>query len=69
METEYIERRFGVIAVKKGFVTPEQIVRAMEIQPDEDLTTGKHRRIGIILHEQGLIDNLQLDEIIQALEK
>ncbi len=38
MEAEPEEIRFGVIAVQKGFVTPEKVVQALEIQVNEDLS-------------------------------
>ena len=69
METEPIEMRFGIMAVKKGFVSPDQVIEAMEIQVKEDLSTGKHRRIGMILLDQGIINHSQLDEIIQTLNQ
>ncbi len=57
-----------MIAVKKGFVAPEQVVKALEIQVNENLMTGSHRRIGRILLEQKLITLSQLDKILQSLE-
>ena len=68
METQEIEMRFGVTAVKKGFTTPDQVVKALEIQVKEDLSTGKHRRIGLILLEQGLISQTQMDEVVRELD-
>ena len=44
--------RFGVIAVQKGFVTPEQVVDALALQAKEYFSTGKHRLIGQILRSQ-----------------
>ena len=69
MESEPEEIRFGIIAVKKGFATPEQIVKAFEIQLSEDLAGGEHRRIGKILLDQGVITPPQLNEILQDLKK
>jgi len=69
MESEPEEIRFGIIAVKKGFATPEQIVKAFEIQLADDLSGGEHSRIGKILLDQGVINHSQLDEILQALKK
>jgi len=31
-EKEHFEHRFGLVAVKKGFVTPEQFIKAFDIQ-------------------------------------
>ena len=54
MEDDQQEIRFGIVAVKKGFVTPDQVVKAFEIQLAEDLSTGEHKRIGNILLDQGI---------------
>jgi len=58
--------RFGVIAVQKGFVTPEQVVDALTLQVKDFFSTGKHRLIGEILLDQGHIDQSQLNEILQT---
>ena len=49
METEQLEKRFGILAVEKGFVSPEQIREALEIQVRENIEKKKHRFIGTIL--------------------
>lgn len=69
MESEPEEIRFGIIAVKNGFATPEQIVKAFEIQLAEDLAGGEHSRIGKILLDQGVITFSQVNEILQVLKK
>jgi len=69
MESEPEEIRFGIVAVKKGIATPEQIVKAFEIQLSEDLARGEHSRIGKILLDQGVITHSQLNEILQVLKK
>jgi hypothetical protein len=69
MKSEPEEIRFGIIAVKKGFSTPEQIVKAFEFQLSEDLAGGEHSRIGKILLDQGVITPPQLNEILQDLKK
>ena len=66
MAEEKKNLRFGVIAVQKGFVTPEQVVDALALQAKEFFSTGKHRLIGEILMDQGLLDPQQLDEIIRS---
>jgi hypothetical protein len=69
MEDDQQEIRFGIVAVKKGFVTPDQVVKAFEIQLAEDLSTGEHKRIGNILLDQGIITRAQLDEILRDLKQ
>lgn len=65
MDIEPGEIRFGVIAVRKGYVKPTHIVNAIQAQIDEDLTTGSHRRIGEILLQENLLDQTQLEEVLK----
>jgi len=69
METDYSEIRFGVVAVKKGFVTPDHIVKALSDQVSENLISGAHRAIGTILLDQDLITPLQLEEVLDAINE
>jgi hypothetical protein len=69
METDHLEKRFGVLAVEKGLITADQVVEALRIQVSEDLEKGKHRLIGRILLEQGLITLSQIDEVLLATGK
>ncbi len=69
METEHLEKRFGIVAVEKKFVTAEQVVEAMRIQVLEDVQNGKHRLIGRILLEQGILKLAQVDEVLESLGK
>ena len=61
MVVKRIEKRFGTIAVEKGYITIDQLMDALEIQVREDLSGKKHRLIGKILYDQGLlaIDHIQ----------
>jgi hypothetical protein len=63
------EMRFGVVAVKKGFVTPGQVVRALSLQVIEEMSKIIHRPIGEILLGQGIISNSQLGEVLMDMEK
>ena len=49
MSLQRIDDRFGVTAVKNGFITREQLFEALKIQLAEDLKGMKHRLIGEIL--------------------
>ena len=69
MATEDNEMRFGIVAVDKGFVTAEQIVNALELQVKEELSSGKHQKMGMILLEQGQMTLIQVDEVLKELEK
>ena len=63
------EMRFGIIAINKGYVTPEQVIKALNIQVKEDISFGKHRKVGAILLEQGHITVKQIDAVLKELEK
>ena len=36
------QKRFGLIAVEKGFITAEQLVEAFKVQVLEEIEKGKH---------------------------
>lgn len=61
--------RFGVLAVELGFITSEQLVAALKLQVEENLSKSEHRLIGMILFEQGLLTLEDIDEILQEMER
>ena len=69
MTDERKEMRFGVVAINKGYVTPEQVIDALNIQVQEDISDGKHRKIGAILTDNGYLTSNQRDEVLQELNK
>ncbi len=69
METEHLEKRFGILALEKGFITADQVIEALRIQVMEDIAKGKHRLIGRILLEQGVITLSQIEELLDSLGK
>jgi len=64
MVEKELDKRFGTIAVKKGFITQEQLIQAFRIQIEENLEKGEHRLIGAILLDQGIMTMQQIDEVI-----
>lgn len=62
------EMRFGVVAVEKGFITPDQLFEALKVQVREDLEKETHRLLGKILLEQGAMTPEQKDEVLEVLE-
>ncbi len=69
METEHLEKRFGVIAIEEGYVTAEQFVEALKVQVMDDINEGKHRLIGRILMEQGIMTLKQIDAVLEVIGK
>jgi len=69
MEKEHHEKRFGILAAEKGYVTSDQVIEALKIQVMEDVEKGKHRLIGVILLEQGVITTSQLIDVLETMGK
>ena len=69
MEGKNNDRAFGEIALEKGFVTQEQLDRALGIQAKEDMSEGGHRPIGRILLNEGLITLRQIGSVLRLLDK
>jgi hypothetical protein len=61
------EVRFGKVAIDKGFITMAQMLNAIEIQVKENIAFGTHRKIGMILLEDGHITLDQIDEVLGVL--
>ena len=66
-EIYHSERRFGVIAVQKGFVTRDQLLKALRAQVEDNLDGRPHRLLGEILHEQSAMPFAQIGEVLLAL--
>ena len=67
MGNEYLTYRFGFMTVKKGFATPEQVSNALEVQFDENVASEKHRLIGEILVDMGIMDTSQVNEVLESM--
>jgi hypothetical protein len=66
-EVSKLCRRFGTIAVKKGFVSMSQIKDAFMEQLDDDLNGREHRLIGTILFEKDLMTWDQVNMVLKEL--
>jgi hypothetical protein len=67
MSTQKIDNRFGVTAVKNGFISREQLFEALKIQLAEDLKGVKHRLIGEILRVKKYITEAQIDKVVESM--
>jgi hypothetical protein len=56
-------KRFGVLALSKGFINVEQIIEALTIQLRENIEHKKNRPIGQILLELGYIKTQEIEEL------
>ena len=59
---------FGRVCVKLGFCTPQDVEKALEIQQTIDKNQKKRVLLGIIMLEQGMIDNAQLIKVLRYYE-
>jgi hypothetical protein len=70
METiERLEKRFGAVAVEKGFITKTELTEALKLQVAENLEGATHRLVGTILFEQGRLSVEQINEVLRDLGK
>ncbi len=65
--TKREEGRFGDIALRKRFVTSEQVVTSIEVQITEDIEGKKHRFIGQILLELGYMSSSQVNDVLKRM--
>jgi hypothetical protein len=66
-ELEHYEKRFGIIAVEKGFITPEDLVGVLRVQVIEDIRAGNHRLMGEIMMDRNLMNPGQVEEVLTYL--
>ena len=59
---------FGQIALRKGFITEEQLQAALARQKQIVANGEKHRLIGLVMLELGTLSNAQLIEILKYIE-
>lgn len=67
MATEKFDKRFGMIAVKKGYIAFEQAYEALVIQVTEELEKAKRRPLGEILYEKGHMTPTQIDGVLASM--
>lgn len=65
---EYPQRRFGVVAMEKGFISADQLWEALVRQKAQDSGLTERRHIGMILKDLGYLSFSQLNEVVQAME-
>jgi len=61
---EHYEKQFGIIAIEKGFITPNMLIEALKIQVEEEIDFHTHRLIGEILMDKDCITAAQIQEIL-----
>ena len=62
---DHYEKRFGLVAVEKGFITADELINALTIQVQEDVEIGFHRLIGKIFLDQGVMSEKQIARVLK----
>ena len=61
------EKRFGLIALEKGFITADDLIKALSIQANENIKKGRHRLIGEILLGMDLMSAKQIENVVSII--
>jgi hypothetical protein len=61
------EKRFGLIAIEKGYIKPLDLIEALKEQVEENIEKGSHRPIGEILADRGKMTDEQVQDVLMAL--
>ena len=62
-----LDKRFGVVAIDKGFITLENLIEGIKIQVIENLEGSEHRLIGQILWEKGYITSEHINKVLASM--
>jgi hypothetical protein len=65
---EYPERRFGVIAMDKGFINADQLWEALVAQKAQVTGDAERRHVGMILKDLGYLSVLQINQVLQTMK-
>jgi hypothetical protein len=61
------ETRFGMIAIEKGYISPDELIEALKVQVHEDIEHRSHRLIGEIFLDQGKMIGEEVEEVLEVL--
>ena len=63
-KVEHYDKRFGIIAIEKGYISAENLIDGLKTQVEEDIQNNTHRLIGEILVDKGHMTLSQVDDVI-----
>ena len=61
-------RRFGFIAIEKGFIKADQLYEALIRQRAQETGGAERRPLGMILKDLGYLSVSQINEILETLQ-
>ena len=62
------QRRFGFVAIEKGFIQADQLWEALIKQRAQETGETERRPLGMILKDMGYLSVSQIDEILRTLQ-
>ena len=69
MPARNLEKRFGIVAIEKGYITKDQLDNAIITQMTDEVLKREHKPIGTILLDQGHITGEQIDEALGVIKQ
>jgi len=63
------QRRFGFIAIERGFIKADQLYEALLRQRAQETEGADRRPLGMILKDLGYLSVSQINEVLQTLEE
>ena len=66
---EHYDKRFGVIAVEKGYLSSVKLIEALKVQVEEDVARNTHRLIGEILLDLDHMSVTQIQDVLDDIFK
>jgi len=68
IDIDLLQRRFGFIAIEKGFTKADQLWEALIKQRAQETGGTDRRPLGMILKDLGYLSVSQINEILQTLQ-
>ena len=68
IDIELPQRRFGFIAIEKGFIKADHLFEALMKQREQEIGGVERRPLGMILKDLGYLSISQIEEVLQELE-
>ena len=65
--TKSHKKRYGLTAINKGFITPQQLIEALSLQVMKEVEKDEHYLVGAILFDLGHITLEQDAEVLMEL--
>lgn len=64
---EHYEKRFGICAIEKGYITANELVQGLTTQVGEDIRKIPHRLLGEIFIDEGVMTHQQVEDVLSSI--